>query len=269
MGAGRFLPLVAFAFLAALCGVLFPLTDAAMTGAPLVPPGWPHLLGTSPLGQDNLIRALRAAPASIGIGLVAGGGTVLVALVYGYAVASAPGWAGRVMLRISDLMLALPDMVLMMLIASYARPGPAGLALILIAFSWPSDIRPVAAMVRRERARDSFYLAQSFGAGAGYLLRRHALPPMLPVLAAMAVMNSRRAVMHAAGLAFLGLANPAIPSWGSMLAEALTQLQHPGILWLVAPPALFLTGFVLVLGRIGLAAERDRSAPETTETAPC
>ncbi|GEO82688.1 ABC transporter permease [Pararhodospirillum oryzae] len=237
-------------------GLAFPLAEPAMSGPPLRPPSADFWLGTNALGQDLLTCVLVAAPGTMSLGLAAGVATVGVALLVAFAAVVLPPGIGRLILRGVDTLMALPALVPAMLVASLLRPGPGVLLLLLVAFAWPFQVRALAALMRRERSRESYRLARGFGAGAGYLLRRHLVPRMLPVLVALTIQDVRRAVMHAAGLAFLGLADPTVPNWGAMLAQALPLLHDPSALWLILAPAGALSLFIFSLFQIGLRLER-------------
>jgi peptide/nickel transport system permease protein len=247
---------VAAAGALAIFGLACPLPDAPMAGEVFAPISAVHPLGTNQLGQDNLLRTLLAAPGTLAIGLAAGTAGLLASTLYGFATAILPPMAGRAMLRAADILTALPNIVLAMLLATCLRPGPLFLAAILAAITWPAEVRLLAALARGQMQRDSFRMARIYGAGRLHLLRRHLLPPAGPVLAALAVQGARRAVMHASGLAFLGLTNPSSPTWGSMLAESLPLFYEPAAIWLIAGPAAALSLSILGLTFLGTRLER-------------
>lgn len=236
-------------------GMSFPVSDMPMTGDVLAPPSADHWLGTNQMGQDVFLRALIAAPGTIAVGFAAGMITLVVALAYAFVAVMSPPLLGRVMMRCVDIMIALPNLVLAMLVASYLRPSPGMLLLLLVAFAWSSDVRVVAAVIQRERRRDSYRMARTFGAGAVYLIVRHLLPRMVPLLAALGVQGTRRAIMHASGLAFLGLTDPSVPTWGSMLAEAIPLLYDAAAVWLILTPIAALSAFLLLLSLAGARLE--------------
>lgn len=234
-------------------GLGWPPPDAPMTGAVLAPVSAAHPLGANQLGQDNLLRTLLAAPGTLAVGLFAGIAGLAASTLYGFATAMARPAAGRAMLRAVDILTALPGVVLAMLLATCLRPGPFTLAVILAAMTWPAEVRLIAALTRGQMHRDSFRAARVYGARPMYLLRRHLLPPAGPVLAALAVQGARRAIMHASGLAFLGLTDPSSPTWGSMLAEAIPLFHEPAAIRLICGPAAALSLTILCLA---LAAGR-------------
>lgn len=249
------IPVLLAAGILMVWGVAFPLSDSPMTGDVLASPSADHWLGTNQMGQDVFLRAVAAAPGTIAVGLAAGMATLGIALVYGFAAVTTPPLLGRSMMRCVDIMIALPNLVLAMLVASYLRPDAGTLLLLLVAFAWPSDVRVVAAVIQREKRRDSYRMAQAFGAGPAYLVFHHLLPRMAPVLAALGVQGTRRAIMHASGLAFLGLTDPSSPTWGSMLAEAVPLLYDSTAVWLTLAPIVALSSFLLLLSLVGARLE--------------
>ncbi|MBB4268027.1 ABC transporter permease [Roseospira visakhapatnamensis] len=236
-------------------GLAAPLPDVPMTATPLLPPGPDHWLGTNQLGQDNLLRALAATPGTLALGLAASLIALVLSTVYGFLAVTAPPILGRVMMRAVDVLLALPSLVVAMLVASYLRPGPGVLVLLMAGLGWPPDVRVVAALARREVARDSTRYARAFGGGQIYVMTRHVVPRMVPVLVALTVQGTRQTIAHASALAFVGLTDPSFPTWGGMLAEALPLLYTPNAVWQIAAPALALCGTILVLGLAGTRLE--------------
>jgi len=237
-------------------GLTWPVPEPPMSGPPLTPPSAESWLGTNALGQDILAYTLAATPGTVAVGVAAGAVTLTLATLYAFCTVIAPPGVARGLMRGVDTLLAIPSLIPAMLVASILRPGPLVLLLLLVAFAWPFQVRIVAALIRRERLRESYRMAHSFGAGPGYLLRRHLIPRMVPVLIALLVQDVRRAIMHAAGLAFLGLVDPTVPSWGGMLAQALPLLHDPSALWLIAAPAGALSLFLYALFLVGSRLER-------------
>lgn len=236
-------------------GLAFPPPDRPMSDLVLAAPSVRHVLGTNQMGQDVLARTLAATPGTIGQGLAIGVLSTLIALLYGFLAVTAPAWIERLMMRCVDILIALPTVVLAMLLASYLRPTTLTLLFLLVVFAWPSEVRILGALIRREMQRDSYQMARSFGADRLYLIRRHLGPRMTPVLAALIVQETRRGVMHAAGLAFLGLTNVSSPTWGSLLAEATPLLYDSGVILPTLAPIAALSLFLLALSLLGAAVE--------------
>lgn len=231
-------------------------SDMPMTAAELAPPSAQHWLGTNDLGQDLLLRAWLAAPDSVIIALGTGAVATLVALIYALFMATSGPGTEQFLLRLIDMQLALPGFLLAVLLATYIQPGTALLLLLLILLEWPRDVRELYVLARLEVERESFLQARQFGASFLYLLRCHLLPRILPNVASVAIATARRAVLHAAGLAFLGVTDPSKPTWGGMIAEVLPLLYIPQAVHLIIAPTLALMSLMLLLTLAGYLLEK-------------
>ncbi|MBP1205068.1 peptide/nickel transport system permease protein [Duganella sp. 1411] len=216
------LPLLALALALAGAAWLQPAAGAAMD-AVLAPPDGVHWLGTDDLGRDVLRRLAAAAAPTIGIGLAVSGAGVALALSLALAGLAWPA-ADAGALRLADLFNALPSTLIFIVVASAMRPGVPALIAMLAAFGWDAEFRALRLRLRQVWRQESLDAARLAGASGAYLLRRHAWPALAGLLAVQAVALVRRAVFHYAGLAFLGLADPRLPTWGGMLNEAMPYL---------------------------------------------
>ncbi len=218
-----------------------------MSAAILQPPSVEHWLGTDALGQDVLLRLLDALPGTLLIAFCCGllplaGGLMLASL-------SAVGgtWVDRVLLKLTDIFMILPAILPLMILAALLEPGQGTVIILISALSWPDDFRVLRAAIRRQLFGDAVLTARSFGAGRAYLLRWHVWPVLMPLLEALFLQNARRAVMLSAGLAFLGLTDPRLANWGTMLLEAQEQVHHPSFGWMLPGPLLAMTLLILLL----------------------
>ncbi len=216
----------------------------------LVPPGPGHLLGTNAIGQDVLAGLLRATPVTISLSLAAALIATLLALAAAGLAAVAGPLARGAILRLVDAWQALPSILVLLFVAALAQPGFIGLTLFLGLTSWPEDVRVVLASVQRELTRENVHFARRLGVSWPRCLRRHVLPAIRPMLVALYLQNVRQAVMRGASLAFLGLVDPRLPTWGGMMGDAIDYLRTPAWTWLLLPPAVLLT--LLLLGLLAL-----------------
>ena len=194
--------------------LIYPRQDAPMTGDLLAPPSPSHPLGTGEFGQDLLLRTILATPNTMAIGFGTGIATIVAATLYASLATGTSPALRRGMMRLVDAQLALPSLVMSMLIAAYIRPGILSIIVILTLLGWPSDVRNMCFAIDREIARDSYKLARIFGGNRFYLLRRHVLPRITPYWIAMTIQGIQRAIIHSAGLAFLGILDPSLPTLG-------------------------------------------------------
>jgi peptide/nickel transport system permease protein len=224
-----------------------------------LPPGWRgaagHPLGTDSIGRDLLSRTLYGIQASwlsalavVAIGLLIGG---LVGLVAG----AAGGWVDTVLMRVTDLFLALPGTLVA--IAIVAALG-AGLVHTLIGISivwWPYYARIIRGEVRALAARPHIEAARLSGVGRARLVRRHLLPGVVPTAIVTASLDVGNVVLLLAGLSFLGLGQLApAPELGADTARALSQLLSQWWVPVIPGLAVMLLSLVANLGGDALRA---------------
>ena len=248
-----------FLLVALAAPLLAPYDPHAFAGQSLERPSSAHLLGTNDAGQDILSELLYGARVSLAVGLGAALGTVALGLLVGAVAGYLGGAVDTVLMRLVDVMLILPRLPLLILLAAFLGSGlPQTVAIISLLF-WPATARVIRAQVQSQRARGYVRMAHHFGGGAGYVLRRHILPAISPLVAFGLVAAAGRAVAMEAGLAFLGLGDPTAKSWGLMMRYA---LDLPGLLltdrwlWWLLPPGLCLTLLILALTYAGMGLER-------------
>ena len=228
-------------------------------------PGTLFLFGTDELGRDQLSRLLFGARISLFSGLLAtvlalGGGLVL-GTIAGYC----GGWPDDVVMRFSELILALPWLYCLLALRAFLplhiSPGETFLLVVLVIGTrgWARPARLIRGVVLSARERDHVLAARGFGASAPYLLRRHVLPQTAGVLLTQAALLVPQYVLAEVTLSFLGLGvSEPVPTWGNMLAG----LQHYHVLasaWWMCLPALALIPLFLAYNSLAEAlAERTR-----------
>ena len=230
---------------------------AALADAALTAPDARHWLGVDDLGRDVLARQAAAAPLTAGVGLAVSALGMALAAALALLGLRSPR-ADALTLRLADVCSALPGTLILIALSSAFRPGAAALAATLALLGWDAELRTLRARLRQVWRHESLDAARLAGAGAPWLLRRHALPALAGLLAAQAVGLARRGVFHYAGLAFLGLADPRQPTWGGMLNEAMPWLAHPAALWCALPAACCLACLLIGLALIGQGLEEGR-----------
>ena len=161
-------------------------------------------------------------------------------------------------MRLVDVVLTVPFLPLMVVLGAYLGPGAGTLALVIGALVWARPARVVRAAVLGEAAREYVAAARALGAGDAYLLRRHVLPGVLPLVLAELVQLAGRVILLEASLAFLGLGDPLRKSWGTVLfyAQARGASLSGAWVWWVLPPGLLIAATVLALALLGLGLER-------------
>lgn len=180
-----------------------------------------HPLGTDHLGRDMFARVTYGARWSLGIVAVATACIVLVGVIVGTVAGYYGGWVDEVLMRVVDVMLAFPSLLLALAIAGTVGPGITGIMTGLLAVWWASYARMVRGMVLTLRERDFVAAARSLGANNMHIISRHVLPNVFPPVLILATVEMGDLVLAVAALGFLGLgAQPPTPEWGAMINDA-------------------------------------------------
>jgi len=218
----------------------------------LTPPTWggEHPLGTDTLGRDVASRLLHGARVSLLVGfsavLLAGVSGVVLGLVSGWY----RGWLDDVLMRLGDVQLAFPVLVLAVAVLAVLGASVVNLILVLGVTGWITYARIVRGEVLTLRERDFVAAARALGADDAWILRRHLLPNVLPPITVVATFSVARTIIAEASLSFLGLGIPApAPSWGAMLDEGRNYITTGW--WLALFPGLAILLLVLGINLVG------------------
>jgi len=186
----------------------------------LGPPSAQHWLGTDGLGRDVLTRVLYGGRVSLPVAAV----VVVVASIFGTLYGGLAGflgkWPDEVAMRVVDMVLAFPSLILAMAIAAALGPSIQNSMVALLVVWWPPYARLTRGQVLALKARDFVAAAQALGAGEQRTLLRHILPNAVAPSLVLMAMDFGNAIIITAALSFLGLgAVPPTPEWGAMVAE--------------------------------------------------
>jgi len=252
--------IIGFYFVLLLFGSrLAPFRATELAGASLASPGGAHRLGTNLLGQDILSQLILGARASLLVALIAGVGTVLLGGIVGVVAGWFPGWFDAVLMRVTDLVLVVPKLPLLLLVGALTGGSVLGLSVVISLLFWPNAARILRSQVLSLRTRTHVRAATGFGAGTWHQLRRHILPDLALLSVAEFIPAAGRAVGLQAGLAFLGVGDPTVPSWGGMIRDAVNfsgLFITPAWKWWLAPPVIALVALIVGITLLGAAAER-------------
>nr|WP_151720779.1 ABC transporter permease subunit [Gemmobacter serpentinus] len=222
----------------------------------LLPPVWQEggraefLLGTDPVGRDMLSRLIYGSQYSLFIGIVVVSIALVGGIVIGLIAGFFGGWIDMVIMRVMDIILAFPSLLLALVLVAILGPGLTN-AMIAIAIVYqPHFARLTRAAVMGEQKRDYVSAARVAGAGNLRLMFRTILPNCLAPLIVQATLSFSSAVLDAAALGFLGMgAQPPAAEWGTMLAEAREFIQRAW--WVVTFPGLAILISVLAINLMG------------------
>ena len=184
----------------------------------LLSPSWQYPLGTDDLGRCILSRLVYGTCVALQVGVVVVGITALLGTLLGLLAGYLGGIADEVIMRVVDVVLAFPGLILALVIAGLLGPGLFNVMLALSIVGWTSYARVVRGCVLSAKERGFVEAAQALGSSNVHIMFRHVLPEALSPVIVMATLGMGGTILSAAALSFLGLGvQPPMPEWGSML----------------------------------------------------
>ena len=230
--------------------------------ARLLPPSAAHWFGTDDLGRDILARMVWGARITLMIAVLVAVIVGPIGLAVGMAAGYFGGWIDTVLMRINDIFLSFPSLILALGFVAALGPGIRNAIIAIALTAWP----PIARLARAEtltvRQADYISAVRVQGGGAWRIIAGHILPMCLPSVIIRITLNMARIILTAAGLGFLGLgAQPPMPEWGAMLSAGRAHIS--GAWWVSAVPggAILLVSLAFNLLGDGL---RDVLDPRST-----
>lgn len=227
------------------------------SGPPYARPSGDHWLGTDDLGRDLWAQLVHGARLTLLIGMAA----AITSTIIGTTVALLAGWNGgftdAFLMRVVDLTLSIPFLVLILVLATYFGRGALVTTVLLAGVLWARPARLLRSQVLKLRHFGHVVAAESMGASRGRILVRHVLHRLFPILMSQFVRAAAVAVIVQSGVAFLGLGDPDRVSWGTTLffANNGSAVLTDAWLWWIVPPGVALTLLIVGLAFVGLALE--------------
>jgi peptide/nickel transport system permease protein len=215
----------------------------------LKPPGPEHLFGTDALGRDILSRVLYGGRISLPVGFL----VVVVALAVGGCVGAlagyGPGWLDGALMRLTEIVMAFPIIILAMTIAAALGPGLDHAVVALVAVSWPRYARVTRGLVMSVKENEYVLASRAMGGTGVHVLRRAVLPNCLAPAVVMATLDLGNAILTFSGLSFLGLGSPPpAPEWGAMVAAGTQTFDQ---WWVSTFPGAAILTLVMAFNFIG------------------
>jgi len=236
--------LALFVVIALIAPLVAPDSPTANDFTPYAGPSGAHWFGTTGNGQDVFSQFVYGARVSLLVGIAAGLGATLVAIVLGLISGYRPGVVDHVLSFITNLALVLPGIPLMIILAAYVQSRSVWTIVLVVTFTaWATGSRVIRSQAITLRTRDFVTAAVFSGERLGRVVFREILPNMTSLVAASFFAAATAAVMAEASLEFLGLGNPATISWGTILYQAQQQNALLTGQWLM----IFAPGFAIAL----------------------
>jgi peptide/nickel transport system permease protein len=214
-------------------------------GLTFAPPSVHGPLGTDDAGHDVWSQLIYGARISLMVGFLAGFIAMFVGSLFGIIAGYFGGPIDNLLMRITDILLVIPDLPLMLILVATIRqmklniPPLTVLIAVIGLLYWTSTARLIRSQVLTIKERQFVARARAIGAGHAHIIRKHILPQIMPLIVANTVLILSTAILVESGLAFLGLGDPTKPSWGTMLNFAFDRSAVTnGAWWFYLPPGL-------------------------------
>ncbi|WP_327294936.1 MULTISPECIES: ABC transporter permease [unclassified Streptomyces] len=225
-------------------------------GSPLESPSGEFPLGTDQFGRSVLGLLVWGARISLTVGLLAAALSVAIGTLVGIIAGHFGGWFATVLMRITDWFLVMPTLVLAIVLATVLDHSVWTVILAIGVTSWPTTARLVRAQTIAVESRPYIERARALGGGHGHVMTRHVLPNVVPLVLAQTTLGISNAILTEATLAFLGLGDPTVISWGGMLQDAREAgAVSSGHFWYLAPPGIAIALVALSFTLCGRAVE--------------
>jgi peptide/nickel transport system permease protein len=226
----------------------------------LQPPGGDHPWGADKLGRDVFTRVLYGARISLPAGLIA----VAVSLLIGTTIGAVAGYLGglwdELLMRVTDVFLAFPTIILAMAVAAALGPSVINAIITIAVVAWPNYARVTRGLVLSVKHMEYVEATRAIGSSGPYILVRTILPNCIGPLIVLSTLDLGNAILIFAGLSFLGLGPPPeTPEWGRMIADG---IQFSDQWWISAYPGAAIFSVVMALNFIGDGL-RDALDPRT------
>ncbi len=244
-----------FGIVAILADIMMP-HDPWGYGQPFLAPSRLHLLGTNDVGQDIFSELLLGSRTSLLIGFSAGILAVVIGVFIGMIAGFRGGLIDNLLMGMTDVVLVIPALPLVILLTVYVRSNIWLIVAVIGLVSWPNTARVIRSQVLTIRQSGYVESARALGADDGWLMLRHILPNVMPLILAKFVLVVAVAMLMEASLSFLGLGDPSTKSWGMMLRYAYARGGFVrGLWWWYTPPGLCIGLCILGLMFISFGVE--------------
>jgi peptide/nickel transport system permease protein len=233
-------------FVAIFCSILAPFNPNTQNwGQEYKAPSSTYKVGTDDLGRDILSRLLWGARTSLMVGVV----SVSIMIALGVTLGAVSGYVGgavdNILMRVTEIIMTLPDLILLLLIASILKANSLIIIMAMIGFlNWPSMARVVRSQYLSFKEQNFVEAAKSYGASSFSIIFKHILPNSASPIIVIATLNIASAILTEAALSFLGFGDPDSISWGNMIMRGAETMRFAP--WIAIAPGLCI--FITVVG---------------------
>ncbi|MDZ4165014.1 MAG: ABC transporter permease [Smithellaceae bacterium] len=235
---------------------LIPYDPHDMSYRPLSPPSGMHWLGVNDGGMDILAELIEGGRHTVAFGLQAGAAGLFLGVLAGLAAAWRGGWPDLIIMRLAEIMMSIPPVMVLILAAAFFRPSPSELALTLACLSWPTTAKVIRSQALVVRQSLHVEAARRMGGTNWYILARHLLPELFPLYLMGFVNKLRMAMFMEASLAFLGLFDPSRKTLGMMIRYALKYYYLDTWWHWILPPIICLTLIMAAVTFLAISLEK-------------
>ena len=238
-----------FYLLVAIFGpALAPYPADDFSSPSLLAPSWEHLLGTDEMGHDIFSMLLQGFRLSLTVSIIAGGGSTLLGTLLAFASCYFPRVGGLIR-HLANLLLIVPEMVVILFVATFAAPTMTNTVLAIIFFSWPRVFRIAYGKILGCMGKNKVQYTLLMGGNLPDVARK-VWRDLYPVFGTLLVLQCNRAVTYETTLSFFGIGDPLLKTWGRLIRSALNYenfFYDNTYLWYLVPAMVCVVGFVVSL----------------------
>jgi len=241
--------IIGFILVAALAYQFSPYDPFALGDETLIAPRGDHWMGTDDLGRDTLSRVIHGSRVPLLVGFLATAASMALGILIGSLSGYFGGRTDIILMRVTEYVLVVPRFFLALLVVAMLGTGIEKIILVIGILGWPEVARVVRAQFLTFREREFVIAARAIGASHAKVIFREILPNAIPPAVVVGSILVARAILLEAGLSFLGLGDPNLISWGSLLSEAQERIGVS--VWLALFPGLAISLLVLCINLFG------------------
>ncbi len=218
----------------------------------VLPPSWQYPFGTSKIGEDIFSKMLHGGRVSILVGVSGAAGGAIIGVFFGALCGYLGGWIDRLMLRVSEIFMSFPQIILVLILVVYFGQGLENLIIIFAFTGWMSIFRLVRGKFFSLKEESFVEACRAFGIKNRSIMFKHIFPNTLGPVIVNITLSVAGYILQEAGLSFLGLGVPSgVPTWGNIINAAKSIDVITNYWWLWIPPGLAISLFVLGVNFFG------------------